>query len=326
MMLLYNNYWWSNQRSTISFFSFLFAQVLDILRSTELFAPHVAEVKGRNEDPVTTDLVGALLLVSISFSVLFPLPLLSGSCILCNALECKSCSTWNLRIVPYEPYSLELECVCSMCESVHGGSFKANLWSYSQHAAIIYDWSKRDRSSPAIFDGVPTRPPWNLLTANCTRDLCYRAWITSAFRSNWERCWKTILSGTLMSSVWRSSPASGEKIDAKHSYTHIIACYIGSASYVLLLQRSLSIHTSLSPCVLCTGRWCGSGWQSWLVSKCRGRSIATKLPCKTGWRWSRPITTRQIRTTIQRTQLTSSNRRPISYSATASRHFSILLI
>ena len=40
-------------------------QVLDILRSTELFAPHVAEVKGRNEDPVTTDLVGALLLVSI---------------------------------------------------------------------------------------------------------------------------------------------------------------------------------------------------------------------------------------------------------------------
>ena len=42
-------------------------QVLDILRSTELFAPHVAEVKGRNEDPVTTDLVGALLLVSGTF-------------------------------------------------------------------------------------------------------------------------------------------------------------------------------------------------------------------------------------------------------------------
>lgn len=40
-------------------------QVLDILRSTELFAPHVAEVKGRNEDPVTSDLVGALLLVSV---------------------------------------------------------------------------------------------------------------------------------------------------------------------------------------------------------------------------------------------------------------------
>lgn len=46
-------------------------QVLDILRSTELFAPHVAEVKGRNEDPVTTDLVGALLLVSFGSPTLF---------------------------------------------------------------------------------------------------------------------------------------------------------------------------------------------------------------------------------------------------------------
>lgn len=46
-----------------------FDQVLDILRSTELFAPHVAEVKGRNEDPVTTDLVGALLLVGFSCHV-----------------------------------------------------------------------------------------------------------------------------------------------------------------------------------------------------------------------------------------------------------------
>lgn len=38
-------------------------QVLDILRSNELFAPHVVDMKGRIEDPVTTDLVGALLLV-----------------------------------------------------------------------------------------------------------------------------------------------------------------------------------------------------------------------------------------------------------------------
>ena len=37
--------------------------MLDILRSNELFAPHVVDLKGRNEDPVTTDLVGALLLV-----------------------------------------------------------------------------------------------------------------------------------------------------------------------------------------------------------------------------------------------------------------------
>lgn len=36
-------------------------KVLDILRSTELFTPHL-EMKGRSEDPVTTDLVGALLL------------------------------------------------------------------------------------------------------------------------------------------------------------------------------------------------------------------------------------------------------------------------
>ena len=40
----------------------LYLQVLDILRSTELFTPHL-EMKGRSEDPVTTDLVGALLLV-----------------------------------------------------------------------------------------------------------------------------------------------------------------------------------------------------------------------------------------------------------------------
>ncbi|XP_057371370.1 high affinity cAMP-specific and IBMX-insensitive 3',5'-cyclic phosphodiesterase 8A-like [Daphnia carinata] len=50
------------QESSPNYISQALDKVLDILRSTELFAPHVAEVKGRNEDPVTTDLVGALLL------------------------------------------------------------------------------------------------------------------------------------------------------------------------------------------------------------------------------------------------------------------------
>ena len=211
-----------------------------------------------------------------------------------------------------KPTSYNHMCVC--VEGLYGKSFWSTLWSYKQHAAIIYHWSNRDRSSPAIFDGVPTRPPWNPLTTNCTRDLCYRAWITSAFRSSGEKCWRTIPSGTLMSSVWRSSPASGERN----------WCQRYQALYVDALVKSHIIIIFFR--VRSVGRWCGSAWQSWLVSKCRERSIATKLPCKTGWRWSKPITTRQIRTTIQHTQLTSSNRRPISSSATASRHFSTLLI
>lgn len=183
---------------------------------------------------------------------------------------------------------------------------------------IIYHWSNRDRSSPATFDGVPTRPPWNPPTANYIRDLCCRAWTTSAFRSSWGRCWKMIPSGTLMSSVWRSSPASGKGIDAAKDS---IYCRLGFVCVDALVMSWHIIIWRVS-----VGRWCGSGWQSWLVSKCRERSIATKPLCKTGWRWSRPITTRRIRTTIQHTLLTSSNRRPTSSSATASRPFSTLLI
>lgn len=91
-------------------------------------------------------------------------------------------------------------------------SFEAYL-QITQHA--IYHWSNRDRSSPATFDGAPTRPPWNPRTANCTRDPCYRAWITSAFRFSWEKCLRMIRSGTLMSSVWRNSPANGKENDLK---------------------------------------------------------------------------------------------------------------
>jgi len=49
------------QESCPNYVSQALEKVLDILRSTELFTPHL-EVKGRSEDPVTTDLVGALLL------------------------------------------------------------------------------------------------------------------------------------------------------------------------------------------------------------------------------------------------------------------------
>jgi hypothetical protein len=42
-------------------------KVLEILRSTELYLPSMTETKGRSEDPVTTDLLGALLMVSDEF-------------------------------------------------------------------------------------------------------------------------------------------------------------------------------------------------------------------------------------------------------------------
>ena len=50
------------QESSPNYISQALDKVLDILRSTELFAPHVTEMRGRNDDPVTNDLVGALLL------------------------------------------------------------------------------------------------------------------------------------------------------------------------------------------------------------------------------------------------------------------------
>jgi high affinity cAMP-specific and IBMX-insensitive 3',5'-cyclic phosphodiesterase 8 len=54
------------QESSPNYISQALDKVLDILRSNELFAPHVTEMRGRNDDPVTNDLVGALLLVSHS--------------------------------------------------------------------------------------------------------------------------------------------------------------------------------------------------------------------------------------------------------------------
>jgi len=38
-------------------------QVVDILRTTELYSPQLRDDKGRSGDPVTSDLLGALLSV-----------------------------------------------------------------------------------------------------------------------------------------------------------------------------------------------------------------------------------------------------------------------
>lgn len=44
-------------------------KVLDILRSTELYSPQLKENRIRTEDPITTDLISALLSVSVTFAI-----------------------------------------------------------------------------------------------------------------------------------------------------------------------------------------------------------------------------------------------------------------
>lgn len=44
-----------------------YVQVVDILRTTELYSSHLKTDNLRCEDPVTSDLIGALITVSIQF-------------------------------------------------------------------------------------------------------------------------------------------------------------------------------------------------------------------------------------------------------------------
>lgn len=44
-------------------FCFQILQVVDILRTTELYSPQLKDDKGKSGDPVASDLIGALLSV-----------------------------------------------------------------------------------------------------------------------------------------------------------------------------------------------------------------------------------------------------------------------